>query len=169
MKLEDQDQDQGEATAAQDSPTLRRARALARGLDEAFAIPGTQLRFGLDSILGLIPGFGDVASASASSYLVWLAVREGAGRALTARMLFNIGVDTLFGSIPVVGDLFDLGFKANTRNLALLERHLAQPRTTEGRSVGLFVGLLVGGALALLAALTLLFWLIAQLWGALGG
>ena len=106
---------------------LGRARALARLLDSAVRVPGTSFRFGLDPLLGLIPGLGDVAGAALSSYVVVLASRLGAPRAVIVRMLANVAIDTVAGTVPVVGDLFDAGWKSNSRNLALLERHLGQP------------------------------------------
>lgn len=127
-----------------------RARALATLLDAAVRVPGTGIRVGLDPILGLIPGAGDLAGAALGGWVIMLAAREGAPRAMLLRMLANVGIDTLLGSVPLLGDLFDAGFKANMRNVALLERHMEAPRAVE-RSSAIFVGLLLA-ALVLLVA-----------------
>jgi uncharacterized protein YjeT (DUF2065 family) len=113
---------------------LARARALTRLLDSAARVPGTSLRFGLDPVLGLVPGLGDVAGAALSGYVVLLASRLGAPTTVIVRMLGNVVVDTVGGTVPVLGDLFDIGWKANSRNLALLERHLGQPESTKRAS-----------------------------------
>jgi hypothetical protein len=119
---------------------LARARTLTRLLDSAARVPGTSFRFGLDPLLGLVPGLGDVAGAALSGYVVLLASRLGAPKTVLVRMLGNVVIDTVGGTIPVVGDLFDAGWKANTRNLALLDEHLGQPVPTE-RASRLVVGL----------------------------
>jgi hypothetical protein len=106
---------------------LARARALTRLLDSVARVPGTSFRFGLDPLLGIIPGLGDVTGAALSGYLVLLASRLGAPGTVIVRMLGNVVVDTVVGMMPVLGDLFDASWKANTRNLALLERHLGLP------------------------------------------
>lgn len=97
--------------------------ALAHKMDTLFRIPLTSIRVGLDTILGLIPGLGDTASALPAGYIVYRAHRMGAPKPLLVRMGVNAGIDWIIGSIPLVGDLFDLGFKANRRNVALLRRH----------------------------------------------
>lgn len=97
---------------------------IAHQLDARFRIPGTEVRFGWDTLVGLIPGVGDVATAGASLYLIAVAHRMGARKRTLTRMLGNAGVDWVIGSIPFVGDLFDLVFKANKRNVALLRREL---------------------------------------------
>jgi hypothetical protein len=113
---------------------LARARMIARILDNAVRVPGTSFRVGLDPLLGLVPGLGDVAGAALSGYVVLLASRLGAPATVIVRMLGNVVVDTAVGTVPVVGDLFDAGWKSNTRNLALLERHLGQPASTKRAS-----------------------------------
>lgn len=111
-------------------------------------MPGTGVRFGLDPVLGLIPGAGDVAGAALSGYMVLVARELGASRAVIVRMLANVAVDTAVGAIPVLGDLFDVAWKSNTRNLALLEGVAGAPVATKRTSV--FV---VAGALVVLVAL----------------
>jgi hypothetical protein len=137
---------------------LARARALTRLLDSAAGIPGTSLRFGLDPILGLVPGLGDVAGAVLSGYVVLLASRHGAPTTVIVRMLGNVVIDTVGGTVPVIGDLFDAGWKANSRNLALLERHLGQPTATKRASRAVVWGtvaalVLLGLGAALVATL----------------
>jgi hypothetical protein len=129
---------------------LERARAITRALDSAVRVPGTNIRFGLDAVLGLVPGLGDVAGAAAAGYLVLLATRAGAPASVVLRMLGNVGVDTLMGAVPLLGDLFDVGWRSNTRNLALLERYLERPASTRAASRALLVAAVA--ALALLAA-----------------
>lgn len=104
---------------------LERVRWLARHLDAAWAIPGTKIRFGAESLLGLIPGAGDAVSAGISGYLVWEAHRHGASKWLIARMVGNILIDMTIGSIPLLGDLFDVVWKANQRNVQLIEKEFA--------------------------------------------
>ena len=106
---------------------LGRLRKLAWLLDNQFRIPGTNFRFGLDAIIGLVPGLGDVAGSVASATLIFEAARLGASKSVLARMMVNVGIETLFGAVPALGDLFDAAFKANARNLRLLERHAAAP------------------------------------------
>lgn len=113
-------------------------------------IPGTSMRVGLDPILGLIPGAGDLAGAALGGWLILLASREGAPRGMLLRMLANVGVDALLGSVPLLGDLFDAGYKANLRNVALLERHMEAPRAVE-RSSAIFVAVLLAVLLLLVA------------------
>ena len=107
-----------------------RARSLARLLDSAVRIPGTRVRFGLDSLIGLVPGLGDVASAALSGYIVLSAHRAGVPGSVLIRMLLNLGLDTLVGTVPVLGDLFDVAFRANLRNADLLEKYAAEPGAT---------------------------------------
>lgn len=93
-------------------------------MDSALRIPGTSIRVGADSILGLLPGIGDAVTLAPALYIVGHGIKLGAPPGLLLRMGGNIVVDTLIGTIPVVGDIFDIGWKANRRNVALLRRHL---------------------------------------------
>jgi hypothetical protein len=137
---------------------LARARTMTRLLDSVIRVPGTRIRLGLDPLLGLIPGIGDLAGAALSGHLVLLAARLGAPRAVLMRMLANVAIDTVGGTVPVLGDLFDVGWKANTRNLALLEEHLGQPASAPRASrtavvitiVGLTALAIAGGVIAVL-------------------
>jgi hypothetical protein len=103
---------------------LAQVRWLARLMDDNFAVPGTNLRFGWDSVIGLFPGFGDVLTSAISLLIVHHAWQTGASKLTLARMLGNVGIDFVVGAIPLFGDLFDFAFKSNRRNARLLEQHL---------------------------------------------
>ncbi|HJK96699.1 MAG TPA: DUF4112 domain-containing protein [Polyangiaceae bacterium LLY-WYZ-14_1] len=90
-------------------------------MDEAIRIPGTNIRFGVDALLGLIPGIGDAVSAAASLSVIGLAIREGVPVLVLLRMVLNVGIDAVVGAIPALGTVFDVFYKANRRNLTLLE------------------------------------------------
>jgi hypothetical protein len=144
-----------------------RLRALARLLDTAVRVPGTDVRVGLDPLLGLIPGVGDLASGALSAYVILLAWQAGAPTSVLLRMLGNVGVDAAVGTVPLLGDLFDVGFKANARNVSLLDRWMARPAEAR-RASRLAVTVVV--ALALLLAVgavtvgvLVLRWVLGQL------
>jgi hypothetical protein len=130
-------------------------------------LPGTNARIGLDPILGLLPGVGDFLAAVLSSYVVIAAARLGAPRPVLARMLMNLGVDTLVGVVPLLGDLFDVGWKANMRNAALLDSYVMHPRATRKSSravvavVAMALVLMFAGALVV--ASIFVRWLIRAL------
>ena len=105
---------------------LARMRRLARLMDSQFGIPGTRFRFGIDALIGLAPGVGDAVTGLLSLYLVWEAHKLGAPPALLARMLGNVAIEVGGGAVPVLGDLFDAAFKANLRNVALVEQWAAR-------------------------------------------
>jgi hypothetical protein len=107
---------------------LRRLEALGSLLDSRFRLPGG-FRFGLDPLIGLVPGVGDGISAIVSLYIVLEAYRLGASRGTLARMLLNVGLDLGVGIIPIIGDVADFAFKSNRRNLDLLRRHLGRGKT----------------------------------------
>jgi uncharacterized protein DUF4112 len=132
--------------------------ALARALDAAVRIPGTNVRVGIDAVIGLVPGVGDVAGSAIAAYIVLAAARRGAPPSLLARMLLNVAVDTALGAVPVIGDVFDVAWRANSRNVALLERHVAAPGETRAAS-GFVVGAVLLGIVLLLAAGIALAWL----------
>jgi Domain of unknown function (DUF4112) len=106
--------------------TLKRVQRIARIMDTAIRIPGTKIRFGADSIIGLVPGAGDLITLGISAYTLMLASQMGAPKPLLAKMAANIAIDTGLGSIPVLGDIFDVYFKSNTRNLEMLTAWLKQ-------------------------------------------
>jgi hypothetical protein len=142
-------------------------RKLVRLMDDAFVIPGTNFRIGWDSILGFIlPGAGDALTAVSQVALLIAAVRARAPGIVLARMVLNVGVDALFGSVPLVGDLFDAGFKANRKNLELIDRlqrapvHQSRSRTSDYAVLGIAIACV----LALIATpFALAVWLISRL------
>jgi len=105
---------------------LKKIRKIARLLDSAISIPGTKIRFGIEPILGLIPGGGDLITALISAYTIYLATSFGLEKPEIFKMIKNVVIDTAVGSIPIAGDLFDAYFKSNIRNLEILEKHLAK-------------------------------------------
>ena len=105
---------------------VARVEALAKLMDSAFAIPGSNIRIGLDAVIGVIPVLGDLISQMISSYIIWEARRLGVSRWTMGRMIANSAIATVIGAVPFVGDLFDIGFRANMKNLALLKAHLAR-------------------------------------------
>lgn len=147
-----------------------RARAVARLLDRSFRIPGTSLRFGLDPVLGLVPVVGDAVTALASGYILYVAWLNGVPGSMIARMMVNVLLDTLLGAIPIVGDIFDAGWQANARNVALLEKWLESEGSARHHSVAILVAVIVG-LLVLLAAVIALIWVVVEtlLQGTIGG
>jgi hypothetical protein len=125
-----------------DNGELNRLRALARVMDDAVRVPGTNIRLGLDALIGLIPGLGDVSGGLTTSYFIIAAQKLGAPNTVLARMVWNVLVDVVFGSIPFLGDIFDVAYKANVRNVRLLEQYAASPQKT-GRASRAFVVLLL--------------------------
>jgi len=112
-------------TAAEPEPASedrarRRLARLGRLLDANFRLPGTSFRFGLDGVIGLIPGVGDLITAGVSAYIIFEARRLGATNAMTIRMIVNVLIDFFIGSVPIVGDIFDFAWKANQKNLKMI-------------------------------------------------
>ena len=101
---------------------------LSRVLDDWFQIPGTSIRFGLDGIVGLIPGLGDILGGLASSIIIVAAWFRGIPYIALMRMVINVGIEVFVGMVPLLGDAFDIAWKANRKNYALLTRHLNEPR-----------------------------------------
>jgi hypothetical protein len=147
------------------SDPLKNARALARLLDTAGRVPGTNVRFGLDPILGLVPGLGDVAGAALTGYIVLVGARLGVPRAAIVQMVLNVGVDALVGAVPVLGDIFDVAWKSNTRNLALIERHVAQPAAAARSSRLVVAGALAALSLFVVGGVLLAYWVVRWLVG----
>jgi len=140
--------------------TLRRLEIL---LDEAFRVPGTKMRFGIDGIVGLVPGIGDVLAGLLSVIIPVAAWIRGVPYVTLVRMAANVGIGVLVGTIPIFGDIFDIAWKANRRNYRLLRRHLGEPRRHTGRDWCFL--LLLGGVLALIFAIpvVLVLWVVAWL------
>lgn len=155
--------------------SVRRVRILSKLLDNSIPIPGTSWKIGLDPIIGLVPGVGDLIGSVLSGYIVLEAVRAEVPTFTLVRMIVNVGVDTLLGAVPAVGDVFDAAWKANTMNVALLERHLASTgaevaATPKGRNV---LGVLAVAVIALVviigAGLALGIFVARLLWSLRSG
>jgi hypothetical protein len=142
---------------------------LSRLMDGLFRIPGTGWRIGLDAIVGLIPGVGDIATTAVSFYILAAGVRYRVSKVTLLRMAANIGVDYLLGAIPVVGDLFDAAWKSNQMNVELLRERasVSAEEAAHGRaSDWLFLGVIMLGLLALLVgSIAVSLWLLVQLFG----
>lgn len=140
---------------AEEFAEVAKLQRLARIMDSAIVIPGTEIRIGWDPVIGLIPGFGDAASAIVSCYIVLKSAKLGAPPIILLRMLINIIIDALLGIVPFIGDLFDVAWKANVRNVDLLERAISarqlSPRSIQetGKLFRIFLisltALIVGG------------------------
>ncbi len=107
---------------------LEQIERLTHLLDEAFRVPGTNFRVGWDTLIGLVPGLGDVATTAISTYLIYQAHQMGASKWVLTRMAGNVGLDFLVGAVPILGDMFDAAFKSNRRNARLLARQLRKDR-----------------------------------------
>jgi len=145
------------------SPSFTAVSKFAYWLDAGFRIPGTNLRFGLDPLLGLIPGGGDAAGAVLAGWILIEAVQLGASRATLLRIAGNVALDAGLGAVPLIGDIFDFAWKANLRNVALLERHLAAPGRAE-RTDRSFVVLVICGVSVMVLAL-LALGILLTVWG----
>jgi len=138
-------------------------------LDEGIPVPGTRLRIGLDPILGVVPGFGDAAGAVLAAWIVAESIRRGVSRYTLGRIAFNIAVDAILGAVPLVGDLFDVAWKANLRNVAIIERHVSS-HSTSTKADRLFVVALCGSLILLcgalmIASVVLAAWLVGVVAG----
>ena len=111
-------------SAAEIELSVARLDALARVMDSALQIPGTNIRMGVDALLGLLPVVGDAISATISSYLIWEAKQMGVSKFVLARMAGNVAIDTVIGAVPFAGDIFDVAYKANMKNVVLLKKHV---------------------------------------------
>ncbi|NJL20367.1 MAG: DUF4112 domain-containing protein [Leptolyngbyaceae cyanobacterium SM1_3_5] len=151
-----------------ETDALQRLRRISFLLDNAIPIPGVG-RIGLDPFIGLIPGAGDTVGGALSAYIVWEAARMGLPRSILFQMAWNIILETVLGSVPFLGDFFDAGWKANARNVALLERHLTRS-TRRHRTDWLFFMLMIAIVLLVVigfAAVSVL--LLRSLLGLLSG
>lgn len=117
-------QDVSDLTVDASDPAVRRVNKLSKLLDSAFRVPGTNYKVGLDPILGILPGAGDTVAMGISLYIVFEALRAGVPRDVLVKMLLNIGIDTVIGSVPVLGTVFDAFWKANEWNAKLLVDHV---------------------------------------------
>lgn len=146
--------------------SLAEVEALAWLLDNSIPVPGTGgRRFGIDAVIGLVPGIGDIVSGTLGLIVVWRGSRMGLPRIVVGRMLLNTLLDIAVGAVPILGDAFDLWFKASTRNLGLMRRHLEWPDTST-RDDWLAVLLMVGVVIGIIVAIG---WLIVSAVAALVG
>ena len=142
-----------ESVRSEEADRVRRSlQQLAWLLDSSIPLPGTRLTVGLDALIGLFPVIGDLIGVALSSFILSQAARLGAPRSVLSRMAFNIAVEGVIGIIPLAGDVFDAAFKANQRNVQLLDAWLDQPARTE-RSSRAFTALLICALFGLLALL----------------
>jgi hypothetical protein len=137
---------------------LKNLSVIAKLMDSQFRIPGTNVKFGLDALIGLIPGAGDFATFLISGYMVSVMANNGASGFVLARMVLNIVIDSLVASIPIIGDIFDVAFKANQRNMVLMQQHYM-----EGRHKGGAWKVIVPVLLMLLIFIVGLAWLAYRL------
>jgi hypothetical protein len=152
--------DHGRQPSPEQLAVLRRWAVL---LDSAFPVPGTRIRFGLDALVGLVPGVGDLASPVFTAMILLQAARMRLPRVVQARMVLNAAIDMLLGLLPMAGDLADVAWKANLRNLALLERHAGR-ETPPGASDYLFVAACFAGlAVIAITPVVLLVWGLSRL------
>jgi hypothetical protein len=136
---------------------------LSHVLDDWFRVPGTSIRFGLDGIIGLVPGLGDILGGLASSILVVAAWVRGVPYITLLRMIVNIGIEVLLGTIPLLGDAFDIAWKANRRNYALIVRHLEQKRRQTWRDWVFLLAIGVTLTIIFLAPIVLILWFLEWL------
>jgi hypothetical protein len=146
-----------DSAVARRAASLQRLEKLAKLLDSALPIPATRFRIGLDGLLGFIPGIGDAAGAAMSAYMIFEAARLGLPVATLLRMAGNVAIETVIGAVPIVGDLFDIGWKANLKNFALVRGHVANA-SLPGRSLNQ-----VGRLLLVPVMLTVLFLLLISI------
>jgi hypothetical protein len=149
-----------------DERRLARLRRLGNLLDNSIGLPGTPFRFGLDAVIGLVPGIGDLIGGVLSLYIIVESSRLGVPRPVLARMAWNVALDTFVGEVPILGDLFDAGYKSNLRNLELLDGHLQRPAESR-RSNRRFLALIVGGLVLLTAGTVTLAVLLVHFLSAL--
>ena len=134
-------------------------------LDDMWRIPGTRVRFGLDALIGWVPGIGDAMAAVASCIIVFASWRRGAAPVTLARMVANILLETAVGGVPVVGDVFHIFWKANRRNYRILVREKEYPRSKTWRDWVFLVGLMVGIVAAIAIPIVILIWALRSIVG----
>jgi len=146
----------------------KRVRVLGHLLDNSIPIPGTDRRIGLDAVIGLIPGVGDLAGGILSGYIIIEAARSQVPTMTLVRMLANVGIDTLVGVVPALGDLFDAAWKSNTRNVLLLQSHLVSGDEARGKDrsvIGAALLAVVVLSLIVVGGITLAVYVGRLLWG----
>ena len=141
---------------------LKHLGRLAKLMDAQFRIPGTDIRFGLDGIIGLIPGAGDLSTFAVSGYMIWIMANNGASGFVLAKMILNILIDALIGSIPFIGDVFDIAFKANMRNMRLMQEHYEEGRH-RGSAWKLIIPVLIVLFLIIIVIISLTYKLLVKI------
>ena len=141
---------------------LKQISYLAKLMDAQFVVPGTNFRFGLDALIGLIPGAGDLSTFAVSGYMLVVMAKNGASGYVLARMALNVLIDSLFGMIPILGDLFDAVFKANMRNMRLMQQHYQEGRH-RGSAWKVIIPVLIVLFLIIVTFIWLTYKLLAQL------
>lgn len=152
-----------ESTQTTGAKQNRESQLLAKILDDLIRIPGTDWRFGLDPIIGLLPGIGDGTAASASMFIVFQGMRQGLPRIALLRMLLNILINTLLGGVPVVGDAFSAWFKSNRRNVRIMQAYEVHPRRAGIVDWILIVGFIVLLMALIVAMASVSIWMISQM------
>ncbi len=143
---------------------VNKLRRLSKVMDNAIAIPGTKIRFGLDPILGLLPGGGDTITGGLSAYIVVEAARMGLPPEVLYKMVGNILLDSFAGTIPVLGDLFDVGWKSNVKNIELLEKHLEIAENSKSNNTLFIVGLIILLTIIILGFAAITVFTVGWLW-----
>lgn len=139
-------------------------RAISKVMDTAFVVPGTNFKFGVDAVIGLVPVVGDVVGGAIGTYIIFVAAKMGVPKPVLTRMLMNVGADAVAGSVPLVGDVLDAAWRANLKNVQLLEHALTEPRAARRQSWGMILGLgaavlgMVAGGIALTVLLAKWVW-----------
>lgn len=156
-----------ERRADSEPDRLRFAKFLADLLDQRFTIPGTSIRIGLDPIISLIPGIGDLLANLTGSLILVVGAQLGIPKVVLVRMGLNIALNTVIGAIPIFGDIASIWFRSNVRNVDLLQRYLGKPSKRAVLGDWLFVGLLIAGLLLLIGGIVFVaVWLFKQIWNA---
>ena len=152
----------------QGRPELKWLDTTTKLLDNQFRIPGTDIRFGFDFIIGLVPGVGDVVSLGISGMLVSVMARKGASGMVIVKMLWNILRDGVIGAIPILGDIFDLSYRANRRNLTLLKEHYEEGEH-QGSATFVVIVVLLFVIGIIIAAIYLIGWILGTFWALITG
>ncbi len=142
---------------------VNKLRRLSKVMDNAIAIPGTKIRFGLDPILGLLPGGGDTVTGGISAYIVVEAARMGLPPEVLYKMVGNILLDSFAGTIPVLGDIFDVGWKSNVKNIELLEKHLEIAEDSKSNTL-FIIGLIILLTIIILGFAAITVFTVGWLW-----
>jgi len=140
------------------NPQLKSLGKLAKLLDSQFTIPGTNIKFGLDALIGLIPGAGDLSTFAVSGYMLFIMAKNGASGFVLSRMVLNVLLDAIIGAVPVLGDIFDVAFKANNRNMRLMNQYYK-----EGRHKGSAWKVIVPVLSLLFLIIVTIIWLVYKL------